>query len=442
MNEKTVVPEKIPPENGGESIAQLQAQNRELVRELDLYRMVIDNLPDLIYAKDAEGRFVLNNMAHARDLGANSPAEMKGKSNFDFFPPEMAARFYADEKKIVETGQPVLNQELYSIKPGDKSGKKYWAASTKLPWRDAHGNVLGMVGITRDINEQKVAEEAVEQIHRQLLDTSRQAGMAEVATSVLHNVGNVLNSVNVSATLLLDNAKKSSVNNLARALALMVEHLGDLANYLTTDAKGKQLPGYLVQVSEQLSKEQQRAVAELESLRQNIEHINEIVAMQQNYAKVSGVPEAVKVTDLVEDALRMNAGALARHDITLLKDFEAAPVITAEKHKVLQILVNLIRNAKYACDDSGRSDKQIKVRVSECDRRVRIEVTDNGVGIPPENLTRIFNHGFTTRKEGHGFGLHNGALTAKELGGTLIARSDGPGRGATFILDMPLARPV
>jgi C4-dicarboxylate-specific signal transduction histidine kinase len=105
---------------------------------------------------------------------------------------------------------------------------------------------------------------------------------------------------------------------------------------------------------------------------------------------------------------------------------------------VLQILVNLIRNAKYACDEAGRPDKRLSMRVTKGDELVRIAVRDNGIGIPPENLTRIFGHGFTTKKDGHGFGLHSGALAAKELGGSLTAHSDGVGRGATFTLELPL----
>jgi C4-dicarboxylate-specific signal transduction histidine kinase len=141
---------------------------------------------------------------------------------------------------------------------------------------------------------------------------------------------------------------------------------------------------------------------------------------------------------LVEDALRMNTGALARHEITLVRDFAPVPPLTVEKHKVLQILVNVIRNAKYACDESAHKDKQIKLRIFQREQWVCVAVADNGVGIAPENMTRIFNHGFTTRKDGHGFGLHSGALAAAELGGKLTAQSDGPGQGATFTLELPL----
>ena len=177
------------------------------------------------------------------------------------------------------------------------------------------------------------------------------------------------------------------------------------------------------------------------SLVDNITHIKEIVAMQQNYAKSAGILEPLEVADLVEDALRMNTGAMLRHNVKVVRDFAKVPPIMTEKHKVLQILVNLIRNAKYACDDSGRDDKQISLKVYNGDGRIKIAIADNGVGIPPENLTRIFNHGFTTRKDGHGFGLHSGALAAKELGGKLLVFSEGTGRGATFTLELPAKQP-
>ena len=146
----------------------LAQENAQLTRERDLLRMVIDNLPDYIYAKDKQGHFVLNNHAHANDLGAKSPAEMKGKSDFDFFPQELAAQFFADEQKIIETGGPVINQEQYKCRPGDKSGKKYWSVTSKVIWRDQSGDILGTMGITRDIHESKTAQEALRKSEEQL----------------------------------------------------------------------------------------------------------------------------------------------------------------------------------------------------------------------------------------------------------------------------------
>jgi C4-dicarboxylate-specific signal transduction histidine kinase len=290
-----------------------------------------------------------------------------------------------------------------------------------------------------EIAERKRMEAQVEKSHQQMLVVTRQAGMAEVATSVLHNVGNVLNSINVSADLLANNLRKSGGGNLAKVAALLREHEGDLASFLTSDSRGRKIPEYLDSLALQLAEERDGALRELSELGGNVEHVNGIVAMQQTYARAVGCDEKLKPTELVEDALRVNASALARDGIEVEREYAPdLPEITVDKHKVLQILINLVRNASHACADSGRLDKRIAVRVSHLESTVSILVVDNGVGIPAENLTRIFNHGFSTRKDGHGFGLHSGALAAQELGGSLQAFSEGPGTGASFILKLPV----
>lgn len=162
--------------------------------------------------------------------------------------------------------------------------------------------------------------------------------------------------------------------------------------------------------------------------------------MQQSYARVSGVVETISVQELVEDSLRFNAESLQRHKVEVVRDFTPTPPLAIEKNKVVQILVNLIRNAKFACDERPAVDVPGRIIVSTRTEaaRVSIAIVDNGVGIAPENLIRIFSHGFTTRKTGHGFGLHSGALAAKELGGTLTVHSKGRGHGASFVLELPL----
>ena len=292
--------------------------------------------------------------------------------------------------------------------------------------------------LEQEIEERTRMEREVENTHKQLLLASRQAGMAEVATSVLHNVGNVLNSVNGSATLIVDKIKQLKIPSLAKTADLLVENAA-APGYLSTDEKGKQIPGYLKSLGGHMANAQDVCVKEMESLRQHIEHIKDIVAMQQTYARLAGMTETVKVSEMVDDAIRMNTGALTRHNVTLVRDFQHDVAVEVEKHKVLQILVNLIRNAKYACDEAESAAKRVTIRtVLSAPERIQIQVIDNGVGIPPENMLRIFNHGFTTRKEGHGFGLHSSANAAKELGGSLTAQSAGPGQGATFILELPI----
>jgi signal transduction histidine kinase len=298
-----------------------------------------------------------------------------------------------------------------------------------------------LVGIDLDITDRVEADERERQLQNQLRDASRQAGMAEIATNVLHNVGNVLNSVNISASLVADRVKKPRAAGLSKVVTLLQEHEADLGAFVSADERGKHLPFYLSQLSEHLLLDQKIAVQELDSLRKNIDHIKEIVSMQQSYSKLVGVPERLAVSSLVDDALRMNVGAFNRHGVSVKCDFEDVPEIVVEKHKVLQILVNLLRNAKYACEAAERKDKYVDVRIAKHPGGVQISITDNGVGILPEHMTRIFSHGFTTKKDGHGFGLHSGALTAKEMGGALRVMSAGPGSGATFTLELPLNSP-
>ena len=413
-------------------------RTNELAYEEGFLRTLLDNLPDKIYFKDTQSRFVRTSKAHAQTLGAGSPAELLGRTDFDYFGEKHARQAFADEQEVMRTGQPLLGKVEQEDRP---DGRVTWALTSKIPWRDKNGEIIGTFGVSKDITAIKVAERAVEDLHKQLVETSRQAGMAEVATSVLHNVGNVLNSVNVSATLVGDRLRTSKVANLPKLVAMLQDHAADLAGFLANDPKGRAITPYLASLGGELVAEQGMLLKEIEELRKNIEHIKEIVAMQQSYAKVSGLVEAVALTEIVEDAIRINAGALDRHQVTLVRDFAARPTLTLERHKVMQILVNLIRNAKYACDDGGRTDKTITIRLVQEGDWVRLSVIDNGIGIPPENLTRLFAHGFTTRKDGHGFGLHSGALTAKELGGSLVAHSDGLGTGATFTINLPLLAP-
>jgi two-component system NtrC family sensor kinase len=212
-----------------------------------------------------------------------------------------------------------------------------------------------------------------------------------------------------------------------------------VAKFLSEDPKGKLIPEFLSTVAAEMAGEQQELIARMDTVGEHIEHIKEIVEMQQSYAKVSGVYENLSATMLVEDALRINAAAFERHSIELVREFEDnTPAVCVDRHKVLQILINLFRNAKHALQDKSEVTRRLVVQVRKADPdTVRITVLDNGIGIPPENITKIFNHGFTTKKEGHGFGLHSGANAAKQMGGSLVARSDGPGRGAEFVLDLP-----
>jgi C4-dicarboxylate-specific signal transduction histidine kinase len=294
-----------------------------------------------------------------------------------------------------------------------------------------------------EIAHRKQMQGQMEQTHKELLTASRHAGMSEVATGVLHNVGNVLNSVNVSTTLLADHLTALNIENIGRAAAMMRDHAADIGEFLTNDPKGKRLPEYFSQIAGHLTSERALLLKEIGFVRSKIEHIKEIVAAQQNFGKALGVAEKVRIEELIEDVLRIQATELAQHGVQVQREYAPRlPDVVTDKHKALQILLNLITNAKHACAESKQEPKKVTVRITNGDDRIRVAMIDNGVGIPTENLKKIFNHGFTTRRNGgHGFGLHSGALTAKELGGTLSAHSEGPGTGAMFTLEIPLKTP-
>ena len=532
-----------------------------LEREQELLAHLMATSPDHIYFKDLKGRFIRVNPAKAKRHGLTHPDEAIGKTDFDFFEKDHASRTAAEEQRLLTTGRPLLDREEYFAW---SDGQISWMSTSRVARRDRDGRIIGLIGISRDITERKLAEEKMryseqryrsvveattsivwstppsgkfqspqpgwtaftgqafeelwewgwldaihpddrpmtiatwnkalaereiyqvrhrlrrhdgvyrymsgrgipiieddgevlewlgvhtditerkiaelekERLNRELVELSRRSGMSEVATNVLHNVGNVLNSVNISSSVITEKMRNSRIGTVAKTAALLQEHKGDLPSFLNT-SQGQQLPDFLQKLSSRLLAEQNEILAELELLDRNIEHISQVVSVQQSYAYVGGVKESVSIIELVEDALRMNSMEMESPGVTVVREYTDVPAIEVEKHKVMQILVNLIRNAKHALADDSTKEQLLTLRILMGDpQNLHIVVADNGVGIDEENITRIFAHGFTTKREGHGFGLHGGALAATEMGGSLTVHSDGRGKGATFTLALPI----
>ncbi|HSP77264.1 MAG TPA: ATP-binding protein, partial [Myxococcaceae bacterium] len=299
------------------------------------------------------------------------------------------------------------------------------------------GRVVGMTLFGRDVTEHKEAESKMGEMHRTLLDVSRQAGMAEIATGVLHNVGNALNSVNVSAGVISERLQGLRLAGLSRSVGLLREHATHLGTFLTEDERGQQLPAYLEALAVQLGEEREAMLSEMRTLTASLEHIKSVVSMQQEHARFAGLVEQVEVPRLLDDALRLHAVSFERLGIEVRREYAEVPQVRLDRHKLLQILLNLLSNARNALLEDKREDKRLTIRVERVEARLRIVVEDNGMGISPENQARLFTQGFTTRKDGHGFGLHISALAAAEMQGSLTCFSEGWGRGAKFIIDLP-----
>lgn len=401
------------------------------------FRGVVENLGEALLFVGLNGETLFINPRFTMLLGWQEQ-DLAGVDALKLLIPD-ADRY----RLLLATEMAEQDRNAFEVQLLHRDGRRIWTEIHASSMRGPGGELIGSLAAILDITVRRRTADDLEALNKQLIDTSRAAGMAEVATGVLHNVGNVLNSVNVTAALALQKLRASKVPNFSKAAALMVSKNGTLAEWLTTDPQGQRLPGYLAKLSDYLAVENTELIRDLDHLATNVEHIKEIVSVQQSYACVNGVIETLEVEQLVEDALRMNTAKFTRHGIDIIRKFAAAPAVAVDRHKVLQIIVNLVGNAKHALEETDQAHKQITIGIAEGESGfVEVKFVDNGIGIASENLTRIFQHGFTTKKSGHGFGLHSGALAAREIGGSLTAHSDGPGHGATFILSLPIAVPL
>jgi len=307
------------------------------------------------------------------------------------------------------------------------------------PVVDTNGRHYGRLWTFRDITARKKAEADLERTYRHLMRASRQAGRAEVAISVLHNVGNVLNSVNVSATLLFDWFRKPSARRLEAVLHFLQDRLNEGGQLVLEPEKAVDLLRYLEALDQELEASNARVLTEVDGLSHNVKYIMEIVASQSAYASDPCVFEPTSPAELVEDALRVMARSYEVSGISAVCDVSATPRILVDRHKSLQILVNLLQNAECACRCKPAEERKVTISVGLGEsNQVEFRVSDSGEGILPEHLGRVFSPGFTTWKDGHGFSLHSGGLAAKEMGGKLTVQSGGAGTGATFTLSLPV----
>ncbi len=399
---------------------------------------ILDNEPECVKVVDVTdtGCVLEMNPAGRNMLELDAADDVVGTAFSAYVEPADQKDFFKIHKKAC-AGERASGQ--FQV-VGKRGGRK-WLESQAVPLFDDNGKVASVLSVARDITDRKLAEAEREKLQGQLVEASRAAGMAEIAIGVLHNVGNVLNSVNISAGVMSEKLRNSKVGNLTKATEMIQSRQADLGNFLTTDEKGKQLPLYLNKLAHFLGDEQATMLTELSSMTEGLEHIKEIVRRQQSLARTSSPREIANPTVVMEEALKLNTLSIERHAIELIREYADCPAVELDKHQTMQVLVNLISNAKNAVKTTDHAPRTITLRVQMAERdgeaRVVFEVQDNGVGIKSEHVIKIFQHGFTTRREGHGFGLHSAANSAKTMSGNLTCRSDGPGTGATFTLDIP-----
>lgn len=292
--------------------------------------------------------------------------------------------------------------------------------------------------LQQEVEDKIRANQELKDLQSQLIDTSRQAGMAEIANGVLHNVGNVLNSVNVSSTLIGEKIRELKVESLIKASKLLETHADNLPGYFANDPRACHFPGFLKNLAGHLGTVQESTISEVESLNNNIAFIKDVIQAQQSFAGNNGVITTVQTDEIFDDAFRFVGSSFDRHAIKVEKDYQVVAALDVDKSKLLQILTNFIKNAREALNHVQDRPRVVLLEITQTeDDMIEFSVTDNGTGIEPANLPRIFSHGFTTKEHGHGFGLHSAAISAREMKGQVNVRSNGVDRGATFSVKVP-----
>ncbi|HXF90662.1 MAG TPA: ATP-binding protein [Candidatus Nitrosotenuis sp.] len=414
----------------------LQQETIKLKALQERYLLAVQGANDGIWDWDIKSGKIFFSPRWKEILGYTEDADLNSIEDwYRFIHPDYQHEFKGLVQKHLEGLEDRLEYECLAQ---HKKGHYVWVLTRGIISRDSKGKVVRMAGSLTDITKRKEDEETLAKASQQLANAARAAGMAEVATNVLHNIGNILNSVNTASTLLKERVHESKLVGLMHLKKLLDEHQDDFAEFITQDPKGKIIPKYIHELAEYWESENQYFKNELKLLNQNIDHIKDCIAMQQSLAKTSGMMEPANIVDLMEGVLLMQTSLLENAHIKIERHYENIQKSLLDRIKINQIFMNFIQNARQALKSSDREDKVIKITIHvDQENKIVVTVSDNGIGISKENLSRIFAHGFTTKEQGHGFGLHYCALAAKEMDGELSVKSDGVGHGASFTLKIP-----
>lgn len=416
-------------------ISERQMSEAKLANQEKLLRTLIDGLPVCLYVKDAAGRFLTSNVEHTRLLGATTESEVVGKCLHDFYPQLEAQQAECDDREILKHGKPLLAHEQRTRSAdGD-----CWHSVTKMPVRDTDGRITSLVGISLDVTARKNAETEKENLQAQLVAIARQAGMADVAASVLHQIGNCLNSVNVSATCAAESIRKLRLPLLGKIAEVLREHAADLPAFFSNDSRAKVVPKILVELVEDFGSEQRRSLEELARLMVGIDGIKAVLASQECLADGTDLLETVKIVGLMDEALRLHEQAGANARITIVRQYSANAEVRVDRQKIIRALRSLLRYTDYIRSEANHLPVTMFVRVKADSEWALLEVEYDRVGISREDLTRIFapEFGFSSRERTNEF--HLSALVAQDAGGSLTADQGDGGDGTVFVLALPLA---
>ncbi|MCD4831098.1 MAG: response regulator [Anaerohalosphaeraceae bacterium] len=433
--------------------ARIVKYENQLHKSEERYQHITDSITDYIFtAKITDGK--ISKMIHNDTAIAVTGYSAKELNSEQSLWLKIVYGCYKEQLKQLWAkclhGESIEPTEYQIIR---KDQQLRWVKATFVPQFSSKGKLIACDCLLQDINERKIAEENMklakeraEKLNRQLeltykklMETAHCAGMTEATANVLHNVGNALNSINVAAGLVAEKITRSEVPNLKKISDLLDKNQQNIKQYLKSDSQGMHILTYLKEVSNQLCSEQKETVSKLSSLIKNVKNVKGIISQQRFYTENKQNIVPTSIDDIIESAIQINNASLELAKISVIREYEDAGTIHIDKHQTIQILVNLIDNAANAMEKSGRPERTLRIKACiDDDHKLTIVISDNGIGIDKKLLDKIFQQGYTTRNSGHGFGLYSCIAAAKNMQGTIIAKSEGINRGATFVLELPL----
>lgn len=436
---------------------QKQAQE-EIQRERILLRTLIDNLPDTIYVKDAEGRKIIANRADVAAIGAKCEADVIGKTDLELFPNSIGLRAYKDDMEVLRTGEPLLNREefLYNDK-----GEKFWLSTSKVPVYDEHGKISRILGLGHNITERKRAEEALNKLNKELAAQSEELktlnsqlllqkeqelekaiaqGKFEIASEVLHDIGNALVGFGSYLTRINRVAESNNLESIRNLGTFLKTQEAVIANVIGTDKAAA-----LVSITESIAKSQadnqkemSTAIAELLNI---VSHIQEILNIQRQSVRThngSHERKPVNLGGIIDDCRSMLFASFDKKGVKFNVNVKPGNyVIKGDQTKLMQVMLNVIKNSLEAID-MGSESKFISVSMESTKEYILLKIADNGQGFDKKTSDRFFERGFTTKKKGTGLGLYNCRSIVESHTGTFDISSDGPGHGAVTTIKFAL----
>lgn len=408
----------------------LNISSKELAEKEKRIRSIIDAASDGIIVMDSRGKIQTCNLAFA-NLLLKSEGEIVSHQAVEFL--KLSNHGQEETLTLEKLVKNAISwdQEFFVRRPDGKEIPLEIKISQSLI-----SNEIVYVMVLRDVTRKKMREQEILKLHQELIVASRFAGMGEVANSLLHNMGNILNSVKISINLLIEKNKEHRIDELSQVVSLLKNNFANLESFLKDDSVGKMIPDFLTEYVLNITEESKAISVELEALKNRIDHISDIILTQQSLGKMNTVIEDVNINKLLDEALKLTF--IEKFKIPVVKDYGQVYIIQSDKIKILQIVVNIIKNAIEALTNCNNADKLLSIKTYVIDENfIGIEISDTGAGISPENLDKLFAIGFTTKEEGHGIGLHSCALLILNLGGQIKVLSKGSGKGTTFYLTLP-----